>query len=407
MTVKNITSQRSDAQDYLQDQLDELAAGSLADATVNELLSALLSRLAAAERGTYLREAHEDKANGFYSRRLEAGSLPLSVKVPRTRSGAFRPSILPSPYERSFPAEKRELVMSLIAGARSLEAVRDTLRRLGLTVPEEDLNRIVDELNQELDLINSRPIPIDLLAIFYDGKYVEIRDKDRLRPYTIYTVIGIGRDGVKRVLTSMPVAGRESLEAWKKILKNLLERGLRRLLIAIHDDFTGLLGVSQGLFPKADIQLCFVHMQRNARRHLAKDVNHKFQHRLKTIKNAWDAESAAHDFEKLCDDFEAEAPTFIRAIRKKRSHYLAFLNYPDPVRATFSTTNAVEIVNRQIESARMTSGGYFQSQRLANAKLAITIQRLESKRWKKPATNVANALDELNLIFQTRYETEE
>ncbi len=55
----------------------------------------------------------------------------------------------------------------------------------------------------------------------------------------------------------------------------------------------------------------------------------------------------------------------------------------------------------------MTSGGYFQSKRLANAKLAITTQRLESKRWEKPATNVANALDQLNLIFQTRNETEE
>jgi len=147
-------------------------------------------------------------------------------------------------------------------------------------------------------------------------------------------------------------------------------------------------------------------MQRNAKRHLSKNLNRSFQLRLKSIRNSWDPETAANDFEQLCNDFQADAPTFIRAIRKKRTHYLAFLNYPDSVRATFSTTNAVEIVNRQIESARMTSGGYFQSQRLAHAKLAITIQNLEAKRWKKPATNIANALDELNLIFETRFETE-
>jgi len=388
-----------------QDHLDALAAGALPEATVNELIAALLSHLATAERKAYLREADADKANGFYERRLEAGSLPLSVHVPRTRSGAFRPSVLPSPYQRCFPEEKRDLIVSLVAGARSLESVRQTLRRLGLTVPDAELDQIVDDLDSELALINSRPVPTDLLAIYYDGKYIEIRDKDRLRPFTIHTVVGILRDGKKRVLVSQAIPGRESVEGWKKILKGLLERGLRRLLIAIHDDLSGLLALSQGLFPKADIQLCFVHMQRNAKRHLTKNLNREFQHRLKSIKSCWDPETAANDFEQLCADFEAEAPAFIRAIRNKRSHYLAFLNYPDPVRATLSTTNAVEIVNRQIESARMTSGGYFQSQRLANAKLAVTIQNLEAKRWKKPATNIANALDELNLIFEARYET--
>ena len=389
-----------------QDQLDAIAAGALSEATLNELIAALLSHLATAERTAYLRQADADKANGFYERRLEAGSLPLSVHVPRTRSGTFRPSVLPPPYQRGFPDEKRNLILSLIVGARSLEAVRQTLRRLGLTVPDAELDQIVDDLDSELTLINSRPVPTDLLAIYYDGKYIEIRDKDRLRPFTIYTVVGILRNGKKRVLASQTIPGRESLEGWKKILKSLLERGLRRLLIAIHDDLPGLLALSQGLFPKADIQLCFVHMQRNAKRHLSKNLNRSFQLRLKSIRNSWDPETAANDFEQLCTDFQADAPTFIRAIRKKRIHYLAFLNYPDSVRATFSTTNAVEIVNRQIESARMTSGGYFQSQRLAHAKLAITIQNLEAKRWKKPATNIANALDELNLIFETRFETE-
>src|SRR5262249_6237724 len=62
--------------------------------------------------------------------------------------------------------------------------------------------------------------------------------------------------------------GRENLEDWKLILRGLMERGLRRVMIVIHDDFTGLLPITRSLFPTADVQLCVVHMQRNAKTHL-------------------------------------------------------------------------------------------------------------------------------------------
>ncbi len=391
----------------LQQQLAALLDGGLAEGTVNELLALLLGHLAQAERTAYLTGAPDDKANGFYSRTLEAGSLPLTLRVPRTRSRGFRPAVLPPPYERSYPEHKRELLLALVANARSIEAAKDTLRHLGLGVPESQLDEIVVELRQELDLVNTRPAPVDLLALYYDAKYIEIRDNNRLRPFTIYTAVGVLRNGAKQVLACRLIPGRESLEGWKLVLKGLLERGLRRVLIAIHDDFSGLLALSRSLFPGADIQLCIVHMERNAGRHLPKDDARTFLGRLKALKASYDPEAAAAHFETLCDDFEAKAPTFIRTIRSKRQHYLAFLSYPDPVRKSLSTTNAVEAINGQIENSRLNSGGYFQSQDLAKAKLAITINRLETKRWRRPATNLASALTDLNLMFEARFETED
>src|SRR5262249_4258382 len=44
--------------------------------------------------------------------------------------------------------------------------------------------------------------------------------------------------------------GRENLEDWKRILRGLIERGLRRVMIVIHDDFSGLLPVTRSLFPR-------------------------------------------------------------------------------------------------------------------------------------------------------------
>jgi transposase-like protein len=125
-----------------------------------------------------------------------------------------------------------------------------------------------------------------------------------------------------------------------------VERGLRRVLIIIHDDFSGLLGLTQGMFPNSDVQLCTVHMLRNAKTHLSKDDSAEFTKRFRSIKNSWDAEVGATHFEELCQRFEKSAPTFVKELREKRNHYLFFLNYPDGVRRTLSTTNAVEAINK-------------------------------------------------------------
>jgi transposase-like protein len=386
--------------------LAPILGGQLAEGVVNDIIAIVLQRLAEAERATYLAANPEDKGNGFYPRDLELGSLPLTLDVPRTRNGGFRPAILPPPYERSYPKAKRDLLVGLLTSARSLEAAKDALRHLGLAVPEDQLDEVVADLIQELDLLNTRPAPVDLVALYYDGKYVEIRDNQRLRPFTVYTAVGILLDGSKRVLACQLTPGRESLDGWRSLLKGLLERGLRRTLIAIHDDFPGLLELSKSLLPRADVQLCIVHMKRNVTKHFSREDAKTFLQRLKPILAAYDPETAAAQFEALCDDFEPKAPTFIRSLRSKRQHYLAFLQYPDSVRTSLSTTNAVEAVNGRIENARLNSGGYFQSQNLAKAKLSITISRLHTKRWRRPAANLASSLTDLSLMFHARFETE-
>ncbi|MFQ5667935.1 MAG: transposase [Candidatus Binatia bacterium] len=77
--------------------------------------------------------------------------------------------------------------------------------------------------------------------------------------------------------------GCENLEDWKKLLRTLLERGLRRVLIVVQDDFSGLLTVTQSLFPQADVQLRIVHMQRNAKTHLGKAEATAFTQRRQAV----------------------------------------------------------------------------------------------------------------------------
>jgi putative transposase len=385
--------------------VDRLLQTGLADFSLRELLGMLISSAGAAERNVYLQETLNDKPNGFYDRSLQVGSIPVDVRVPRTRNGDFRPTSLPAPYRRGYTEEVQSLLLGLLASSRSVNAAKDALQKMGLSRCEQDLDRIAVGLIEELELRNSRPIHPDMLALFLDGKYIELREGDKLRSACIYIVVGLGCDGKKQVLACIARPGRENLEDWKSILRGLIERGLRRLLIVIHDDFSGLLPITASLFPNADVQLCAVHMQRNATTHLSKQDAMEFQQRWRAIKTCWDLEVANHQFEELCDRFSKANPTWIAELRKKRQHYLAFLKYPEYMRKSFSTTNVVEAINGQLEIMRRNSGGYFHSEETLKFKLGLAVSSLENGKWRAANKRVNEVLSQLNAMFQSRFET--
>jgi transposase-like protein len=389
-----------------QAEVERAVSSGLGDLNLRELLALCFESLSKAERRAFLARVAGDKANGSYRRSLRLGSIPLQLSVPRTRRGDFRPSVLPPPYERDFSEETQPLLLGLLASSRSVNAAKTSLRRLGLTASEQDLDLVASEFIEELDLRNTRPLDPDLLALFIDGKYVELREGERLRPACIYVAVGLGRDGKKRILACLCRLGRENLEDWKLILRGLIERGLRRVLVVVQDDFSGLLPITEGLFPTAEVQLCVVHMQRNANKHLSKADAPEFKLRLRSIKAAWDVEVASAQFEELCQRFQPTYPSFVAELRKKKEHYLAFLHYPELVRRTLSTTNVVEAVNGLLENLRRNNGGYFHSEETLKLKLGMAIGYLENGKWRRIAANVCTSLDQMNALFEARFETE-
>jgi putative transposase len=387
-----------------QNDVDRLLQTGLADFSLRELLGLLISSAGAAERTLYLQKTATDKPNGFYDRALQIGTVPVDIRVPRTRSGEFRPASLPSAYRRGYSEEVQSLLLGLLSSSRSINAAKDALRKMGLSSSDQDLERVATGLIEELELRNGRPLDPDMLAVFVDGKYIELRDGDKLRSACIYVVVGLGRDGKKRVLCCLARPGRENLEDWKTVLRGLIERGLRRVTIFIQDDFSGLLAISQGFFPNTDVQLCAVHMQRNAKIHLSKTDSAEFQQRWRAIKSSWDVEVGNRQFEELCDRFVKNYPTWIGELRKKRNHYLAFLKYPESIRKSFSTTNVVEAINGQLEIMRRNSGGYFHSEDTLKFKLGMAVASLEDGRWRSGARSIFSVLPQLNAIFQSRFE---
>jgi len=117
--------------------------------------------------------------------------------------------------------------------------------------------------------------------------------------------------------------------------------------------------------------------------------------------------TSATPFEDLGQHFEPRSPSFIREIHKKRDHYLAFLNYPDAIRRSLSTTHVVEALNGQLEMMHRHSGGSFHSEQTLKLKRGLAVSQLETGRWRRVASSVQNALDPFNALFQSRFENED
>jgi putative transposase len=101
-----------------------------------------------------------------------------------------------------------------------------------------------------------------------------------------------------------PASPSPDVEDWKLVPRGLLERGLRRVLIVVQDDFSGLLPITKSLFPTADVQLCVVHMQRNAKNHLSKNDSAEFQQRWRALRSTWGEQVGITQFEELCQRFD-------------------------------------------------------------------------------------------------------
>ena len=130
-----------------------------------------------------------------------------------------------------------------------------------------------------------------------DAKHIEVRSGKRLVQAAIHTTVGIDMQGRKRILGRQVREGSENLERWEEVERNVLDRGLRRVLLCVQDAFSGLPAAPAGMFPQCEVQLCTVHMLRNARKHLGKQDFRIFRSDWQGVRSAWDPELGARRFE--------------------------------------------------------------------------------------------------------------
>ncbi len=68
--------------------------------TLEEMIAMVYEAAMRVEREEYLRREKDDKGNGYYEREVSLLGKRRKVKVPRSRKGGFRSSLLPEKWKR-------------------------------------------------------------------------------------------------------------------------------------------------------------------------------------------------------------------------------------------------------------------------------------------------------------------
>jgi transposase-like protein len=103
---------------------------------------------------------------------------------------------------------------------------------------------------------NTRRVRRALLML--DGTVVRVRLDRKATSISLLVVIGVRADGQK-VLLAIKSMGGESTEAWRAVLDDLIQRGLRRPEFLIVDGAPGLEKAIAAVWDGVPVQRCTVH----------------------------------------------------------------------------------------------------------------------------------------------------
>ncbi len=196
------------------------------------------------EREERLEEHPEDRGNGYYERTLlddELGKVE-GLRVPRTRSGQFYPSLLPPRWQRM---------------TNLLSTVFLALFAAGLS-----RRRIIEVMEYILGFRVSA-LPQKAFALWIDAARIRLWYQKTVVPCLVLVAVILNYEGYRQVADfEVVVADGEQKDCYRELLERLRQRGLKHVEVIVTDGLPGLDEVIAEVFPGAQHQLCVLHMLR-------------------------------------------------------------------------------------------------------------------------------------------------
>ena len=345
--------------------------------------------------------ADDNARNGTYAKTVQTGVGPVTIQVPRDRSGAFEPQIVRKHQRRLDGFD--EAVISLYAKGMTTGEIQKHLSEVyDAQVSRELISKVTDQIVEEMQAWRNRPLDPVWPVVFIDALYVKIRD-GVVSNRPIYVALGVNLAGERDVLGLWVGDDGEGAKHWAAILAELTNRGIRDVWLLCCDGLKGLPDAVEHTWPTTTVQTCVVHLVRRSFYYSSTKHWGRLSTDMRRIYTAPTQDEAEIRRDEMFEKWGGEYPAVINLWRNAWPEFVPFLAFPPALRTIVYTTNIIESLNARFRRACRVRG-HFPNETAALKVLYLTVHERDPKGGNAIGTVQAwkQALNELAVFYPDR-----
>jgi putative transposase len=338
-------------------------------------------------KGDVVEKKTDNARNGSTSKSLRGEFGEIELETPRDRKGEFEPQLIKKHQTRFTGFDEK--VLWLYARGLTTREIQGHLEEMyGVEVSPALISDITDGVMEQAKAWQNRPLEAFYPVVFLDALFVKMRHEGRVENRAVFVALGINLEGQKEVL-GLWTGAAEGARFWLGVLTELRNRGVKDIYVVCVDGLRGFPQAIEAVFPKAQVQLCIVHLVRNSLNYVTWKDLRRAATDLKPIyrsATAAQAELELLEFEKRW----AKYPAIGKLWSEHWERVIPFFAMPAELRKVVYTTNAVESLHRNLRKTIKTRGS-FPSEEAALKLLYLAIIKTAAQwhtvqNW-KPALN--------------------
>lgn len=320
------------------------------------MLGAMLQALVDAEATAHIGAAPHQRTpartaqrNGTRDKVVATTAGDLTVKIPKTRTGSFFPTLL-APRRRIDVALHAVIMEAYVHGV-STRKVDDVVEALGVAsgISKSEVSRICAQLDADVAAWATRPLDhVGFPYVFLDATYCKARINGRVVSQAVVIATGVSADGRREVLGSA-VGDSETEDFWTEFLRGLRDRGLGGVQLVVSDHHRGLMNAIEAVFLGATWQRCRVHFMRNVLAKVTKGNTEMVAAAVRTIFAQPTGPLVREQVETVATMLEPQLPAIAEMLRDAREDITAFADFPEAHWRKIWSTNPLERINREVK----------------------------------------------------------
>jgi putative transposase len=293
--------------------------------------------------------------HGHRERQVLGSFGPVMVRVPRARletsdgkTAEWKNKTIPA-YQRRTKKADALIAGAYLAGTNTRRVRRALAALFNGAVGKDTVSRVWRKVKGDWDAWNKRSLTDEpIIRLILDGTAVHVRLDKKSTSISLLVALGVRQDGQK-VLLAVKNMGGESETAWRVLLDDLVNRGLKTPELVIADGAPGLEKALAALWSDMLVQRCTVHKHRNLLAHAPDRLHEEVSADYNDMIYAASKPEIAVKRKAFIRKWRVKCRAVAESLEEAGDKLFTFTRFPKSQWKSIRTSNAIERLHEEFK----------------------------------------------------------